>query len=193
MSENVGARPADMGRFIAYLEARRDEATDPKHVEILDVLVRHVIAEIRDLDIEATMATLVEDCVYHTYGDEQSIEQAATGRVLDRPGVRKAYEEGMANGVFGMDTIEVETERFFINDDGVAMDGWVRARVSGAMLVEAGVPLPDGGTPEDDFISTQRAAIFVSFRDGMQVGEDFYFDHESIIEKLAAEPDPAAA
>lgn len=183
-STGTGARLPDMARFIDFLEARKEETTNPRHAAMIALLIEHSIAEVRDHDIDRTMATLVEDCVYNCYGDPAAIEQQG-GRVADRDTVRANYLANMANGMLAMDSIEVEVEHFFISDDAIAWDGWTRLRLPGAALVGAGVPLPDGGTADDVFVHRSRAAVVIPFRDGLMVGEDFYLDGRATLEKVA--------
>ena len=150
---------------------------------MLDGLIEHSIAEVRDLDIDRTMATLAGDCVYHHYGDQA----AGMPRVLQGSDeVRAHYLHGMESGTLRMDRLEVEVEHFFISDDAIAWDGFVRARVPGSALVAAGVPLPGRGTAEDDYVHKIRTAIVIPFRAGLMLGEDYYFDGQPTIEKLAS-------
>ncbi|MEU1272600.1 hypothetical protein [Streptomyces sp. NPDC005799] len=179
-----GARLPDMARFVEFLEARKAETENPKHAAMISLLIEHSIAEVRDHDIDRTMATLVDDCVYHYWGDAGAIEMNG-GRVAHREEVRANYLAQMANGALAMDSLEVEVDHFFVNDDAIAWDGYVRIRVPGAALAELGGPLPDGGTVDDVFVQRTRAAIFIPFRDGLMVGEDYYFDGKGTLEKAA--------
>jgi hypothetical protein len=180
-STGSGARLPDMARFMDFLEARKAETKNSKHAAMIGVLIEHSLAEVRDHDIDRTMSTLVQDCVYHYWGDASTVEQIGT-RVADRERVRANYLADMANGGLEMDSLEVEVEHFFINDDAIAWDGYLRFRVSGAALAATGVPLPDGGTVEDDYVRRTRAVIVIPFRDGLMVGEDFYFDGQGTLE-----------
>ncbi|MFD4507599.1 hypothetical protein [Streptomyces sp. NPDC058457] len=182
-SAHTGARLPDMARFIDFLEARKAETENPRHAAMIDLLIEHSLAEVRDHDIDRTMATLVDDCVYHCYGDPVAIEQQG-GRVAHRDTVRADYLANMANGRLAMDSLEVEIEHFFINDDAIAWDGWTRLRLPGAALAETGMPLPDGGTVDDVYVHRSRAAIVIPFRDGLMVGEDFYLDNHGTLEKV---------
>jgi hypothetical protein len=179
----AGARLPDMARFIDFLEARKAETENPKHTAMIDVLIEHSLAEVRDHDIDRTMSTLVEDCVYHYYGDP--LMASGERRVTYRDAVRANYLADMAAGALDMDSLEVEVEHFFINDDAIAWDGYARFRVPGAALAAQGVPLPDGGTADDVYVQRTRTAIFIPFRDGLMVGEDYYFDGQGILEKAA--------
>jgi hypothetical protein len=176
-----------MAKFVDFLKARSAEIENPKHAAMLDVLIEHATAEVRDLDIDRTMATLAGDCVYHHYGDQTAVRAAGMPRVLQGSDeVRAHYLHGMESGTLRMDSLEVEVEHFFISDDAIAWDGFVRARVPGSALVAAGAPLPGGGTAEDDYVHRIRTAIVIPFRDGLMLGEDYYFDGQPTIEKLAS-------
>ncbi|MFF4806353.1 hypothetical protein ACFY1U_49700 [Streptomyces sp. NPDC001351] len=184
----TGARLPDMTRFVDFLEAQKAATQNPKHAAMIDLLIEHSVAEVRDHDIDRTMATLVQDCVYHNYGDPEMVERQG-GRVIERDVVRANYLANMANGTLEMDALEVDVEHFFINDDAIAWDGYTRFRLPGAALAEAGVPLPDGGTAEDVYVQTTRAVIVIPFRDGLMVGEDFYFDGSGTLGKAASGSD----
>lgn len=187
MVEAVARRVPDMSKFVDFLEARRAQTENPRHAAMLDVLIEHSVAEVRDLDIDRTMATLVDDCVYHHYGDRAFLQGGALARVLQGPDeIRAYYLQGMESGMLRMDRLEVEIEHFFISDEAIAWDGFVRLRLPGSVLAAAGAPLPDGGTAEDDYVQTIRTAIVIPFRDGLMVGEDFYYDGQPTIERLAA-------
>ncbi|MBO4252310.1 hypothetical protein [Streptomyces griseorubiginosus] len=183
-STAAGARPPDMGRFVEFLEARKAETENPRHAAMIGVLIEHSVAEVRDHDIDRTMATLVEDCVYHYYGDPALIKQSG-GPVIHRDGVIANYLANMANGTLDMDSIEVEVDHFFINDDAIAWDGWARLRLPGSVLVASGATLPDGGTVDDFYVLRSRQAIVIPFRDGLMVGEDFYLDSQGTWEKVS--------
>ncbi|GHB59115.1 hypothetical protein GCM10010306_060780 [Streptomyces umbrinus] len=174
-----------MAKFVDFLEARKAETQNPKHAAMIGLLIEHTVAEVRDLDIDRTMATLVDDCIYHHWGDRQMLELLGSPRDADRQAVRASYLANMENGLLSMDNIELDVEHFFVSDDAIAWDGYIRMRLPGAMLAEAGMSLPDGTTAEDDFVMTVRAVIVIPFRDGLMVGEDFYYDGRPTLEKLA--------
>ncbi|WP_406464642.1 hypothetical protein OH768_52375 [Streptomyces sp. NBC_01622] len=180
----TGARLPGMGRFVEFLEARKAETENPKHAAMLGLLIEHSVAELRDHDIDRTMATLVEDCVYHNYGDPAMVERNG-GPAIDRKTVRANYLANIANGTLNMDSLEVEIEHFFISDDAIAWDGYTLLLLPGVVLAEVGVSLPDGGTVDDDFVQRTRSVIVIPFRDGLMVGEDFYFDGQGTLKKVA--------
>lgn len=186
-NETAVVRQLDMGNFIAYLEARRAEVENPRHSAMLDVLIEHTIAEVRDLDIERTMDTLVEEPVYHYWGDLVAMRMGGIDppRSANRAQVRAAYEDGMREGWLRMDTLEIEVERFFISDEAIAWDGVQYMRVPGAALAANGEPFTDGGTVDDAYIKASRSAVFISFRDGRMVGEDFYLDGQIETSRVA--------
>jgi hypothetical protein len=181
-------RQLDMGRFVGYLQDRRAEVENPKHAAMLGVLIEHCIAEVKDLNIERTMATLIADPVYHYWGDRSVMRAGGVDppRSAHRAEVQAAYEAGMREGWLSMHTLELEVERFFINDDAIAWDGMQYARVPGGALAANGEPFPDGGTVEDEYIKASRSAVFISFRDGRMVGEDFYLDGEISTTRVAS-------
>jgi hypothetical protein len=185
MTQMTGDRLLDMAKFLDFLEARKAGAENPKHAAMIGVLIEHTVAEVRDLDIDRTMATLVDDCVYHNWGDRRVPELLALPREADRDSVRASYLALMESGVLRMGNIEVDVEHFFVSDDAIAWDGYNSVRLPGAMLAKAGVPLAGGGTPEDDFALTVRTVTVIPFRDGLMVGEDIYYDGHPTLKKVS--------
>ena len=152
---------------------------------MLDVLIEHCYAEVRDHDVERTMATLVEDCVYHWRGDKKTLASwNKRPGTWNREEVRADYEAGMMSGQLAMDSMGTDIDHFFITDDAVAWAGTIHAAVPGRVLVGAGFSLPAGGTEQDSFRATYRAVMVVPFRDGLMVGEDFYVDGLESLAKI---------
>ena len=67
----------------------------------------------------------------------------------------------------GFPHFEMDTERFFVGDDCLAMDGTLRREARGHELGSLGKPLPPGTS-----------------RDGLMCGEDTYFDAHASVEPL---------
>lgn len=152
---------------------------------MLDLLIEHCSAEVRDHDVERTLATLVENCVYHWRGDKQTLESwNKRPGAWNREEVRADYEAGMKSGQLAMDSMGTDVDHFFISDDAVAWAGIIYAAVPGGALASAGFSLPADGTEEDSFLATYRAVMVIPFRDGLMVGEDFYVDGLESLTKI---------
>jgi hypothetical protein len=168
-------------RWVAFLERAKKSVTDPKHQAMIDVFIEHLVAETSN-QLERTMATLVPDAVYHVWGQTPIGPDAPEGSKASREQVRANYEAGM-NSSRGFPRYELKTERFFVGDDGLAMDGTILAPVIGTELVAWGQELPAGTAEDDEFVVSQRLALFIPFRDGLMVGEDMYWDPKILIQK----------
>jgi hypothetical protein len=70
----------------------------------------------------------------------------------------------------------MDIERFWVCDDGIAMDGVLHRLHRVEELGAMGEVAPDGLSPEEEVVHSRRTALFVSFRDGLMLGEDLYYD-----------------
>jgi steroid delta-isomerase-like uncharacterized protein len=131
--------------------------------EIAAILQRHVAAETA-FEMEATLATLTDDCVF---------EDVPTGEVHHgHAGVRAYYSEwwtafgnvpsGSRLYVPAADCMIVET-RFV---------GRHRGTYRGIAATDRPIDLP--------------VAIFISFRDGLMSGERFYYDRATLLAQIGA-------
>lgn len=127
----------------------------------LDVLRRHVGAETA-FDMEGTLATLTEDCLF---------EDMPTGEIhRGREGVRRYYREWW--DAFG--NVPEGSRRYVPAGDMLIVETRFVGVHRGAYCGHAA-----SGRPLDLPI-----AIFVSFRDGLMSGERFYYDRESLLRQI---------
>lgn len=98
------------------------------------------------------------------------------GDELDNDG-RRAFYEGMteAGGDTAFKFVAMDTERCFVGEDGIALDGTLWNVVTGEQLAGWGAEVPEGADPAGTFAVGRRLALFMSYRNGKMVGEDTYW------------------
>lgn len=127
------------------------------------VVLRHVAAETA-FDMEGTLATLAEDCVF---------EDVPTGEVYrGREGARAYYREwwDAFGNVPSRSQLHVPAaDRLIVETRFV---GTHRGRFRGAAPTGRQIDLP--------------VAIFIGFRDGLLTGERFYYDRATLLAQIGA-------
>jgi steroid delta-isomerase-like uncharacterized protein len=126
------------------------------------VLHKHVAAETA-FDIEATLATLTNDCLF------EDVPSGSTYSGHD--GVRAYYQEWWS--AFG--NLPSGSRLYAPADDFLI----VETRFVGRHVGAYGGLAPSGQNID------LPVAIFVSFRDGLMAGERFYYDRASLIKQIA--------
>lgn len=159
--------------WIEFLKLRRDKATDPEDIAKLDNFIEHLAAEFSH-DWDTTMDTMAPDGVSRTWGGGPFMEML--GDELDNDG-RRAFYEGMteAGGDTAFKFVAMDTERCFVGEDGIALDGTLWNVVTGEQLAGWGAEVPEGADPAGTFAVGRRLALFMSYRNGKMVGEDTYW------------------
>ena len=187
MIEAVGSRAPDMTKFADFLQARRAEIENPKHAAMLDGLIEHSIAEVRDLDIDRTMATLAGDCVYTT----TEIRPRCRPRAC-RGSCRAATKYGRTTCMAWRAAPSAWTGSKSRSSTSSSATTPSRGTGSYALVFpearwsRRACPCPGEVRPEDDYVHMIRTAIVIPFHDGLMLGEDYYFDGQPTIEKLAS-------
>jgi hypothetical protein len=163
-------------RWVDVLRARAGSVPEQRHRNMIDTFIEHMVSE-RSGDVDRFMATMVDDCVYRTWGTPRPHGTAPS--VRDAGDVRARYEAMMLHRPGGFPEFEMDVERFWVGDDGIAMDGVLYRLHRVDELAEIGEQPPPGARPDDEVVLSRRTAVFVSFRDGLMVGEDLYYDSSS--------------
>jgi steroid delta-isomerase-like uncharacterized protein len=126
-----------------------------------EILARHVTAE-SARDMEATLATLTEDCCF---------EDMPTGEVYrGREGVRTYYARWWS----GLG-VAPDGGRLHVIDESTL---WAETRFLGTHIGSW-----EGIAPTGRSISL-RLAILVTFADGLMSGERFYYDRMSLLQQI---------
>lgn len=126
------------------------------------VLRRHLSAE-TSFDMEGTLATLTDDCLF------EDMPSGETYR--GRPAVRIYYQEWWS--AFG--NVPTRSRTYVPTDDCLIVETRFAGVHKGSWRGIAAT-----GRPIDLPI-----AIFVSFRDGLMAGERFYYDRQALLDQIA--------
>jgi hypothetical protein len=176
----MAARSVDYRRWVNVVEQQKSRVSDPKHLQMLDCFIEHMVSE-RSGDIDRFMRTMIDEPIYRSWGRPRP--PGAGPSVRRGQEIRTLYL-GMMNRPDGFPQFDLDTERFFVGDDGLAMDGVFQREARGYELDALGEELPPGGSPDGRFVLSRRMALFISFRDGLMCGEDTYFDARATVEPL---------
>lgn len=135
--------------------------------EIESLLQRHIAAE-NQHTMEATLATLHEDCVF---------EDVATGQVFrGRAGAEAYYRQWWS--AFDVTASRAPGQKSYWTEDGSYIaEATFRGVHHGAFLGVA----PSFRAIELPFV------VIVAFRDGLMAGERFYYDLGTLMRQIGAE------
>jgi hypothetical protein len=91
---------------------------------------------------------------------------------------RKAFYQGIADagGERAFKFVVQDTERLWVGEDGLLVEGTLWNIVSGSELAGWNLELPEGGDPDGNYGVGYRMVLIMSFKDGKMVGEDTYYD-----------------
>jgi hypothetical protein len=167
-------------RWVDCLRERAKVVTDARHLAMIECFIEHMVSE-RGGDIDRFMRTMVAEPVYRSWGRLRSAGTPPSERRSAE--IRQLYQR-MMDRADGFPEFELRIERFFVGDDGLAMDGVLDRLARGHELAELGETVPDDANPDDQFVVSRRMALFVSFEDGLMCGEDCYYNSTSTITPL---------
>lgn len=137
----------------------------PLHPSNAAILQRHVAAETA-FDMEATLATLAEDCLF----EDVPLGEAYRGREA----VRGYYGEWW--NAFG--NVPAGSRRYVPAADCLIVETRFLGRHQGSWR---------GIAPTGREIDLP-VAIFVTFKDGLMQGERFYYDRATLLAQIGAAP-----
>ncbi|MDT2005823.1 nuclear transport factor 2 family protein [Rhodococcus opacus] len=137
--------------------------SDPRLRANLELVARHVDAEVRG-DLDALMATLVDDPVYHYWGATNSPGPSGAAAV------RAYYEESVA---MGRNRLEFAIDRVVPGVTAVVTEGVFRHAYSGVVLYSRG---DDGAAGSDGWYLVEYRSVVVwpISEDGLLLGEEVY-------------------
>jgi hypothetical protein len=174
----VSQPPVSYERWVDALRERAKNISEPRHLEMIECFIEHMVSE-RTRDVDRFMRTMVDDCVYRSWGTPRATGVAPSVRRRDE--IRALYEQMMLHRPGGFPQFEMEINRFWVGDDGIAMDGVLHRLHRVEELAVMGEQAPDGADSQDEVVLSRHTALFVSFRDGLMVGEDLYYDTTSTV------------
>ena len=167
--------------WIEFLKERRERTADPSDIQKLTVFIDHLAGEYAH-DWDSTMDTMLGAGVSRSWGGGAMLDMLGT------PGAdgtheltnhdRRAFYQGMvaAGGESSFKFVAMDTQRCFVGEDGLAMDGMLWNLVPGDEVADWGGEIPDGADPSGIFAVGRRLALFMAYQDGKIVGEDTYWD-----------------
>ncbi len=141
--------------------------------EFINILRNHLIAE-NSQDLDGTLATLHADCVFRDH---------ATGQVwLGRDGAAEHYRQWWRSFDVAVERGPGQSSFWASKDVYVAQATW-RGTHIGTFL-----DIPATGNP-----ITLPFTVFVTFKDGLMVSEEFFYDLASLLRQLGVERIPELA
>jgi hypothetical protein len=170
--------PVSYERWVDALRERAKDIREPRHLEMIDCFVEHMVSE-RSGDVDRFMRTMVPDCIYRSWGRPRPAGAAPSVRRVDE--IRALYEQMMLHRAGGFPQFEMDIDRVWVGDDGIAMDGVLHRLHRVEELAGMGEAAHEGADPQDEVVLSRRTALFVSFRDGLMIGEDLYYDTSSTV------------
>jgi hypothetical protein len=179
--EEVRTMELDQSQMWSALEERLARTEDPRHRQLLEVVIEHARAEAAR-DVGRLMATLVPDPSYHFWVGGRDVGPKGAD------GVAGYYRSFVAGGgaVF-----ESPKERIVVDDDCIVSEAPVRNLVSGAIARARGYRVPD---ETGHYVVRFRNVVFFSFdAEGRALGEDSYTTmHPDDFERVADDDLPPA-
>jgi hypothetical protein len=160
--------------WLQFFKDRRDELTNPDDIAKVDMWITHIAAE-HAQDIELTMETMTPDGASRVWGGGPLFDKlGAVMTNVDRKPFYQALVKERGKDMFKF--VAMDSERFFVGEDGLVVDGVLWNIVPGEHVARWGAEIPEGSDPNGNFALGIRMAQFVSFKDGRIVGEDSYLD-----------------
>jgi hypothetical protein len=163
-SGDIGVHPEAAASW-SMLTDRLATETDPIHRRNLDVVARHVVAEVAG-DLAALKATLVDNPSYTFWGG------TSPKRLRSMAEVEDFYGNNMR---VGKNRLSFDITRIIVDDATVITEGVFRHVVEGAYLV--GCRLPDGGPldPTTSYLTAYQALVVWPITPaGLIAGEEIY-------------------
>jgi hypothetical protein len=152
----------DTRRSWAALQERLDRTEDPRHRQLLQVVIDHVQGEIAR-DVDALMGTLVAEPDYHFWVGGKDVGPKGY------EGIRTYYEDFVADGGAVLESVK---DRIVVDDDTISHEGPVRNLVSGTIAARRGYTVPD---TSGHYLVRFRNVVWWSFDEtGKARGEDSY-------------------
>jgi hypothetical protein len=159
------------------LTERLAAETDPVRRRNLEIVARHVVAEVAG-DLEALEQTLVEEPRYTFWGGD------SPRRLGSLEEVRDFYENNMRAG---KNRLAFDITRVLVDDGTVVTEGIFRHVVEGALL--PGRTLPDGGPldPQTRYLTAYQAiVVWPITAHGLIAGEEIYLGEPHQVQRAVA-------
>ncbi|WP_396906544.1 nuclear transport factor 2 family protein [Mycolicibacterium phlei] len=157
----------------APLEERLARTDNPRHRQMLEVVIEHMKAE-AEPDMERLMATLAPEPDYHFWIGGADAGPKGTD------GVRAYYTALLESGT---NVLEFEVDRLIIDDDNLVTEGWIKMIYPAEAATALGVEVDD---PAGDYLLVFRQLVVWPIdADGRVLGEDAYYAGPVSVTKLS--------
>jgi hypothetical protein len=173
--------------WLDYLRERRSRLTDKDELGKLDLFIEHLTADYVQ-DVPRTIATMHPEGTSRQWGGGPMLETLPSE--VPTSARSAVYTQIVALGGYNaLKLLATETDRLIVGEDGIFTDGILWNTVPGSELdLWGGGPLPEGAAADDVFEVGRRLAIVMSYRDGLIVGEDLYWNGPAIVRKVDSAP-----
>ena len=176
----------DPTRSWAAVEERLAATDNPRHRQLLQVLLDHLEAEATK-DFDRLVSTLSDDPQYHFWIPDAGFDAGPKGYDAVTAHYTQLYEEGR-------NTVQYDIERIVVDDYCIVTEGVFHQVFPGRVLVDRGLEVDDPSSP---YALTMRLVLFWPYdADGKLTGEDSYSDGLMFtperITKLSPEDLPAS-
>jgi hypothetical protein len=155
---------ADWDQSVTWqdLEARLETTTNPRHRQMLQVVIDHGKAEAVG-DVDALLDSLSAEPQYRLWSQGRDVGPKG------RDEIRTFYEDFVASGSGFFESRKV---RIVVDDDAIVTENVMRGIVPGTVAQRRGYAIDD---VDGHYVVTNRTVIFWSFdEEGALVGEDSY-------------------
>jgi hypothetical protein len=160
---------ADWDQTVTWqdLEARLEVTTNPRHRQMLQVVIDHGKAEAVG-DVDALIASLSADPQYRLWSQGRDVGPKG------RDEIRAFYDEFVASGGGFFESRKV---RIVVDDDTIVTENAMRGIIPGTLAQARGYAIDD---IDGHYLVTHRTVIFWPFDEsGALVGEDAYASSDS--------------
>ncbi|WP_370934045.1 nuclear transport factor 2 family protein [Amycolatopsis sp. cg13] len=170
----------DPTRTWQMLEQRLETTTNPRHRQVLEIVLEHMKAE-AEPDLDRLMATVSKDAAYHFWG--ASGDSGPKGH----DGVREYYAAFVASKA---NHLEYRMDRLIVDDHALVTEGDLHMLLPGATAQQMGFPADDA---DADYLYVSRQLIVWPVdEDGLITAEDSYTSGPLEFRKLTRDELPQA-
>lgn len=164
----------DPSKTVAKVDEKIAATSNPRHLKMLRNFREHLILETGGKDVDALMATQIEEPYYRFWG-------SGTGDYGPKGGASvRAHYQGMVD--MGTYRLQQDVDRLMVDDNYVFVDGELHILFPGKTCIAWGLNVDD---PEADYIYSYRSATLFKYDDeGNCYGEDTYSDGLPSLERL---------
>lgn len=180
----------DPQRSVDWLDARIAAETNPRHRAIIENYRTHLLSEVTG-QMDAILATLVDDPVYHAYSPDSP---SGEGGPKNRDEVIAFYDSLFRTRT---NVLERHVDRMVVSDDCLVSEGRIDHVFPGAVLAARAMTVDADGAPIDPdayYLTSYRICAVLPYTgegtDVRMAGEDTYTTGLGPMRRLAPEDVP---